>query len=69
MKRTISQLSIAAVALLILYGTVAVHSGSNPATSQCIRCHTDVKGLIRLGWEVAASRPASPISPETEGEG
>ena len=37
--------------------------------SQCVVCHTDVKKLIRLSWEVEKLRPKKDKSTETSGEG
>jgi hypothetical protein len=37
--------------------------------SQCVVCHTDVKKLIRLSWEVEKIRPKQGQSAETSGEG
>ena len=37
--------------------------------SQCVVCHTDVKKLIRLGWEVEKIRPKQGKSAQTSGEG
>lgn len=39
------------------------------ARSECITCHTDVKKLIRLGWEIEKIRPKPGKSAETSGEG
>lgn len=38
-------------------------------TSTCVQCHTDVKKLIRLGWEVEKVRGKPQLSAENEGEG
>jgi hypothetical protein len=38
-------------------------------SSQCIHCHTRVKGLIRLSWEVEKRHPRPAQSAETSGEG
>ena len=37
--------------------------------SQCVVCHTNVKKLIRLGWEIEKIRPKPGKSAETSGEG
>jgi hypothetical protein len=37
--------------------------------SECVRCHTNVKKLIRLGWEVEKVKPKQAKSKETSGEG
>ncbi|MBN2139756.1 MAG: hypothetical protein JW718_02005 [Desulfovibrionaceae bacterium] len=39
-----------------------------PAQSQCVQCHTQLKPLIRLTWEVEKIRPKLK-SAETAGEG
>ena len=37
--------------------------------SQCVVCHTNVKKLIRLSWEIEKIRPKQSKSAETSGEG
>jgi hypothetical protein len=37
--------------------------------NQCRVCHTDVKRLIRLGWEVEKIKPRPKSSAKTAGEG
>ena len=37
--------------------------------SQCVVCHTDVKKLIRLGWEIEKIRPKQGKSAQPSGEG
>ncbi|MGD8774586.1 MAG: hypothetical protein PVF76_06365 [Syntrophobacterales bacterium] len=37
--------------------------------SQCVVCHTNVKKLIRLSWEIEKIRPKQGASAETSGEG
>jgi hypothetical protein len=37
--------------------------------NECVRCHTNVKGLIRLGWEVEKVKPKQGKSTKTSGEG
>jgi hypothetical protein len=37
--------------------------------SQCIACHTDLKKLMRLCWEIEKIRPKPRASAETSGEG
>lgn len=39
-----------------------------PTKSQCVVCHTDVNGLIRLSWEVERIKPELKSS-EISGEG
>ena len=47
---------------------LSVQSADQPE-SQCVVCHTNVKGLIRLGWEIEKIRPKAGASAETSGEG
>ena len=44
-------------------------AGQPLPASTCVQCHTDVKKLIRLGWEVEKVRGKPKISAENEGEG
>ncbi len=37
--------------------------------NQCVQCHTDLKKLIRLCWEVEKIHPRLQTSKETSGEG
>jgi hypothetical protein len=37
--------------------------------NQCIQCHTNLKKLIRLCWEVEKLKPKPKGSSETSGEG
>ena len=39
------------------------------AQSECVKCHTNLKALIRLCWEVEKIKPRPPQSAETSGEG
>jgi hypothetical protein len=59
--------------LVFAAGVVLLHSplsGQPPETqSQCVICHTDVKRLIRLGWEIEKLRPKKKASAEISGEG
>jgi hypothetical protein len=41
----------------------------NGEASGCVQCHTDVKKLIRLSWEVEKVRGKPKVSALTEGEG
>ena len=62
---------LATVMLVVTIFALPVHA-SNPATpasSQCVACHTDLKGLIRLCWEVEKIKPQPKTSAETAGEG
>ena len=44
-------------------------AGQEAPTSTCVQCHTDVKKLIRLSWEVERVRGKPKVSAENEGEG
>lgn len=59
--------------LLVLLTLLSFRAGAEDApsapSSQCVRCHTDVKGLIRLGWEIEKIRGKPAVSDETVGEG
>ena len=64
--------------LLIGWGTALNGRGlaSEPAAppnsgevNGCVACHTDVKKLIRLSWEVEKVRGKPKTSALTEGEG
>jgi hypothetical protein len=48
---------------------VAPLAGQELPTSECVQCHTDVKKLIRLSWEVEKVRGKPQLSTENEGEG
>jgi hypothetical protein len=37
--------------------------------NQCVKCHTNVKGLIRLGWEIEKIKGKPTASQEIAGEG
>jgi hypothetical protein len=37
--------------------------------SECVKCHTNVKGLIRLGWEIEKIKGKPTASREIAGEG
>ena len=51
------------------YGHTALLAGQPLPVSTCVQCHTDVKKLIRLGWEVEKVRGKPKLSAENEGEG
>ena len=53
--------------LCFLLTACPVSAGSGQ--SQCIACHTDLKKLIRLCWEVEKIKPPPPASEENYGEG
>jgi|GEM_PF-2230133 len=50
-----------------------VRPSASPALSQlqseCVQCHTNVKKLIRLSWEVEKIKPKQKKSAQTSGEG
>ncbi len=57
---------------LVALGILSLASplvGQEAPTSTCVQCHTDVKKLIRLGWEVEKVRGKLQLSAENEGEG
>lgn len=37
--------------------------------NECVKCHTNVKGLIRLGWEIEKIKGKPTASREIAGEG
>lgn len=55
------------VAVLLLGGVL--WNGLAAAESQCIKCHTDLKGLVKLTLELEKQRPKPVKSAETTGEG
>ena len=63
MKRLIPALLVAAV--IVVTGASFSYASEE---SECVKCHTNVKGLIRLGWEVEKVRPRKK-SAETSGDG
>jgi hypothetical protein len=65
---------VTAVCLLVSFSacslTLAVKEVAvGKSESQCVVCHTDVKKLIRLSWEIEKIRPKQGQSAETSGEG
>ena len=44
-------------------------AADDDAMSGCVQCHTDVRRLIRLSWEVERVRGKPAVSALTEGEG
>ena len=61
----ISALLLWAVAL-----PIASRSSTDTANeSECAKCHTHVKGLIRLGWEIEKIKGKPAASSEIQGEG
>lgn len=60
------------VVILTVVGTssdVLPNAKTAPEQNQCVICHTSVKGLIRLSWQVEKTRPPKAQSSETIGEG
>ncbi len=59
--------------LIFAFGFIAAiispASFSQEPSSQCIQCHTNLKKLIRLCWEVEKLKPRKGQSSETTGEG
>lgn len=58
--------ALVAVAVLSFASPLA---GQETPASECVQCHTNVKKLIRLGWEVEKVRGKAHVSAENEGEG
>lgn len=48
---------------------LSASSVSSQPNSQCVQCHTDVRKLIRLSWEVEKVKPKQKKSVQTSGEG
>ena len=69
MKKIVLIISLVAVlADPVIPGWSRVGVAAEIPQSECVRCHTDVKGLIRLSWEIEKVRPETK-SAETSGEG
>ena len=64
-KSTISFVSLAVFIAAIVCSSVS----SQETPSQCMQCHTNLKKLIRLCWEVEKIKPKAGDSSETSGEG
>ena len=62
-------LILAVAAGLVLCLARPVVPGAGTAQSQCAGCHSDLKRLIRLCWEVEKIRPKAGPSAENAGEG
>ena len=68
-------MTVAGLPRWALATAVAVFSLAMPLAAQqtppdqCVQCHTDVKKLIRLSWEVEKVRGKPKVSAENEGEG
>ena len=77
-KRAKTSFKAAAMfAMMVVAFVGLMHDETGPAAlegdgikdSQCRVCHTDVKKLIRLSWEVEKIKPSRKQSSETSGEG
>ena len=56
--------------VVFLIALVSKTSMTGEATeSQCVKCHTDAKKLIRISWEIEKIRPKPEKSALTAGEG
>lgn len=62
--KTITCFCLMALALLLSSTASAAEAGK----SQCVICHTQIKPLIKLTWEVEKIKPKLKSS-ETSGEG
>ena len=62
-------LATAVLTLTAAVATVCASDAAPPASSRCVACHTDLKGLIRLCWEVEKIKPRPKTSSEIAGEG
>ena len=60
-----------AIGVSVYGGLAGAPSAANTSgeVTGCVRCHTDVKKLIRLSWEVEKVRGKPRVSAMTEGEG
>lgn len=70
-KKGLHRLGLACIALLCLASALLANDSAvkNNPKNQCVVCHTNAKGMIRLSWEVEKVRPKHGISSETSGEG
>jgi hypothetical protein len=39
------------------------------AETECVKCHTNLKKLMDLSWEVKKHKPKTEVSKKTSGEG
>ena len=61
---------LSVVLLLTVWSTAAAPAAAADLDSnQCVACHTNLKPLIRLSWEVEKVKPALKTSTENAGEG
>jgi hypothetical protein len=63
------QIFLKAILVSLLFCPPFLSSQAVENQNQCIRCHTNLKKLIRLCWEVEKIKPKSKGSAETSGEG
>ena len=55
--------------LTVLLALAAPVDAADGDTNQCVACHTNLKPLIRLSWEVEKVKPELKKSAENAGEG
>jgi hypothetical protein len=58
--------------LFLLLFSLAINTPIHKAMateSECIRCHTNLKKLMDLSWEVKKIKPEQELSKEISGEG
>ena len=71
-SRRLSTIGVWLAALLAVATTARTVCSSDAVKStsnQCVACHTRLKPLIRLCWEVEKVKPATKASAENAGEG
>jgi len=61
--------ALIALTCLMHWALPATNASETPPQSQCVACHSNLKSLIRLCWEVEKKRPKTGTSAETAGEG
>jgi len=54
--------------LLVLTPTTWINKGI-AAENECVNCHTNLKKLMDLSWEVKKIKPEQKLSREISGEG
>jgi hypothetical protein len=69
MTTAVSLRAICFFTFLLLFVPCYPVFAQDASISNCITCHTDVKKLIRLSWEVEKVRGKPQRSAENEGEG
>mgnify|MGYP001549372970 CR=1 FL=1 len=66
----LSKRAVSFVSLFVFIAVIFCSSARSQETaSQCVQCHTNLKKLIRLCWEVEKLKPKAGTSSETSGEG